>query len=50
MLENVTSLRFEIDYDNSNVDYYYSVQAVDEFGILSAKSDEAKLALPETSI
>lgn len=48
--KNVTSLRFE-DHDIlKGVDYYYSVQAVDEFGILSAKSDEAKLALPETSI
>ena len=48
--KNVTSLRFE-DHDIlKGVDYYYSVQAVDEFGILSSKSDEAKLALPETSI
>lgn len=48
--KNITSLRFE-DHDIlKGVDYYYSVQAVDEFGILSAKSDEAKLALPETSI
>lgn len=43
---NINALRFE-DHDiTAGVEYNYSVQAVDEFGVASEKSDEAKLIIP----
>jgi len=45
--KNISELRFE-DFDIvSGVEYNYSVQAVDEFGIVSKPSDEAKISLPD---
>lgn len=45
---NINALRFEDNDIMHGVEYNYSVQAVDEFGVLSAKSEEAKLTLPDT--
>jgi len=43
--KNISSLRFEDNDIVSGVEYNYFVQAVDEFGIVSANSDEAKITL-----
>jgi len=42
---NIKNLRFEDNDVVNGVEYHYSVQAVDEFGISSANSDEAKITL-----
>ena len=44
---NVKGLRFEDEKIVRGVEYKYSIQAVDEFGILSIKTDESLLVLPK---
>ncbi|WP_418185777.1 fibronectin type III domain-containing protein [Aliarcobacter vitoriensis] len=48
--ENISGLRFEDNDIVDGVEYRYSVQAVDEFGIVSANSDEAKLTLSNSRL
>lgn len=47
---NIKELRFEDNNITSGVEYNYSIQAVDEFGISSSSSDEAKLILPNARL
>jgi uncharacterized protein len=44
---NISDLRFEDTDIVSGVEYKYSVQANDEFGLISEKTDEASLTLPQ---
>lgn len=44
---NINDLRFEDTDIVSGVEYKYSVQANDEFGLISEKTDEASLTLPQ---
>ena len=44
---NISELRFEDTDIISGVEYKYSVQANDEFGLISEKTDEASLTLPQ---
>lgn len=45
---DIKDLRFEDTDIVSGVEYKYSIQANDEFGLLSEKTDEASLILPKT--
>ena len=44
---NINALRFEDEDIVRGVEYKYSIQAVDEFGILSLQTDESLLVLPK---
>jgi uncharacterized protein len=44
---NINALRFEDTDIVSGVEYKYSVQANDQFGLVSEKTDEASLTLPQ---
>ena len=45
---NLSDLRF-VDSDVvSGVEYKYTIQAVDEFGLISEKTDEATLIIPKS--
>ena len=44
---NITDLRFEDQDIIRGVEYTYTLQAVDEFGILSEKTSETTLILPK---
>lgn len=44
---NINDLRFEDTDIVSGVEYKYSVQSNDEFGLISDKTDEASLTLPQ---
>ena len=47
---DIKSLRFEDTDIISGVEYKYSIQANDEFGLMSDKTDEASLILPQTKL
>ena len=44
---NINDLRFEDNDIISGVEYKYTVQANDEFGLISEKTDEASLTIPK---
>ena len=44
---NITNLRFEDNDIVSGVEYKYSVESNDDFGLVSEKTDEASLILPQ---
>ncbi len=47
MFNNINDLRFEDTDIISGVEYKYSVQANDEFGLISDRTDETSLTLPK---
>jgi len=47
---DIQGLRFEDNNIVSGVQYKYSIQANDEFGLMSEKTEEAELILPQTKI
>ncbi len=48
--KDIKGLRFEDNNIISGVEYKYSIQANDEYGLISEKTDEAALILPQTKI
>lgn len=49
-ITDIKALRFEDTDIISGVEYKYSIQANDEYGLISEKTDEASLILPQSKI